>query len=101
MEYRKSQLHAKVAVVDHSWATIGSSNCDGLSLFINQEANILIKDKDFSSQLSLAILYGMADGVIINKADYENIPWYRKFWYGCAFFIYSSIMRLVAVEDFM
>ncbi|WP_236422640.1 phospholipase D-like domain-containing protein, partial [Escherichia coli] len=32
VEYRKTQLHAKVAVVDDDWATVGSSNCDGLSL---------------------------------------------------------------------
>jgi cardiolipin synthase len=35
VEYRKTQLHAKVAVVDNDWATVGSSNCDALSLFVN------------------------------------------------------------------
>ncbi len=101
VEYRKSQLHAKIAVVDHTWATIGSSNCDGLSLFINHEANILIRDVDFSGQLSLAILYAIAEGIAVNQTDYENIPWYRKCWYGGAFFLYSAIMRLIAVEGFM
>jgi cardiolipin synthase len=100
-EYQKSQLHAKVAVVDNEWSTIGSSNCDGLSLFINQEANVLIKDHAFSAQLAEAILLGIADSVAINRADYENISWRRKFWYGCAFFIYSAVIRLIAVEDLM
>ena len=43
IEYRKTQLHAKVAVVDDDWATVGSSNCDGLSLFLNQEANMVVQ----------------------------------------------------------
>lgn len=101
VEYQKSQLHAKVAVIDDEWATIGSCNCDGLSLFVNHEANLLIKNQSFSTQLTEAILSGVADGKQIEPADYVNISWRRKFWYGCAFFIYSLIMRLIAVEDFM
>ena len=100
-EYRKSQLHAKVASVDDEWSTIGSCNCDGLSLLINQEANVLIKNQPFSRQLSLAILKGVDESVRISQIDYKNIPWRRKFWYGCAFFIYSAVIRLIAVEDFM
>ena len=100
-EYRKSQLHAKVAVVDNDWATIGSCNCDGLSLLINQEANILIKDHAFSAQLAVAIREGVSDGTRIASDDYQNIAWPRKFWYGCAFFIYSAVIRFIAVEDFM
>lgn len=101
VEYEKSQLHAKVAVVDDEWATIGSCNCDGFSLFVNQEANLLIKNQDFSKQLLHAILLGVADGKIINPSEYKDIPWQRKFWYGCAFLAYSLIMRLIAVEEFM
>jgi cardiolipin synthase len=48
VEYRKTQLHAKVAVVDDDWATVGSSNCDGLSLFVNQEANVVVRDAAFA-----------------------------------------------------
>ena len=35
-------MHAKVAVIDGAWSTVGSSNFDGLSL-PNHEANILIQ----------------------------------------------------------
>lgn len=100
-EYRKSQLHAKVATVDNQWATIGSSNCDGLSLFVNHEANILIRNHAFATQLTVAIRKGIAESVQINPADYENISRSRKFWYGCAFFIYSAVLRVISVEDFM
>ena len=50
-EYTGGFLHAKVAVVDRRWATVGSSNVDGLSLFLNQEANVVIKDAVFAQSL--------------------------------------------------
>lgn len=42
--YRKSMLHAKYAIIDDAWATMGSSNMDYLSLKHNREANIIIHD---------------------------------------------------------
>ena len=39
-EYAASFLHAKVAVVDMRWATVGSSNLDPLSLLLAREANV-------------------------------------------------------------
>ena len=50
-EYHLSFLHAKVAVVDGSWATVGSSNIDPYSLLMAREANIVVRDPDFSGQL--------------------------------------------------
>ena len=50
-EYRPSFLHAKVAVVDDDWATVGSSNIDPLSLLLNLEANVVVRDRAFASTL--------------------------------------------------
>ncbi len=50
-EYHLSFLHAKVAVVDSNWSTVGSSNIDPYSLLMAREANIVVRDPDFSSQL--------------------------------------------------
>lgn len=50
-EYCKRPLHGKVAVVDGEWATVGSSNLDPLSLALNLEANLLIRDRDFAATL--------------------------------------------------
>ena len=51
-EYRKSFLHAKVAVVDGHWATVGSSNIDPFSLLLSREANVVVDDESFGSSLS-------------------------------------------------
>jgi cardiolipin synthase A/B len=101
VEYRKTQLHAKVAVVDDDWATIGSSNYDGLSLFLNQEANVVIRDAKFSIELRRQIESGIADGVAIHFADYANIPWYKRFWYGVAFFFYETMIRVVTWSKYV
>jgi cardiolipin synthase len=50
-EYCKRPLHGKVAVVDGVWATVGSSNLDPLSLALNLEANVVIRDPAFASTL--------------------------------------------------
>ncbi|HYF21265.1 MAG TPA: cardiolipin synthase ClsB, partial [Ramlibacter sp.] len=51
-EYCERPLHGKVALVDDEWATIGSSNLDPLSLSLNLEANILVRDRGFNQELS-------------------------------------------------
>jgi len=51
-EYTRSFLHAKVAVVDGRWATVGSSNIDPLSLLLAREANVMMQDTAFAKELS-------------------------------------------------
>lgn len=50
-EYRVRPLHGKVALMDDEWATVGSSNLDPLSLALNLEANVIIRDRGFNGQL--------------------------------------------------
>ncbi|MBK9362913.1 MAG: cardiolipin synthase ClsB [Rubrivivax sp.] len=50
-EYTPAFLHAKVALVDDDWATVGSSNIDPLSLLVNLEANVVVRDHGFARVL--------------------------------------------------
>ena len=50
-EYHRSMLHAKVAVIDDHWATVGSSNIDPYSLLMAREANVFVRDAGFSGEL--------------------------------------------------
>ncbi len=50
-EYCQRPLHGKVALVDEEWSTVGSSNLDPLSLSLNLEANVLIRDRTFNQHL--------------------------------------------------
>ena len=60
-EYHKSFLHAKVAVVDGHWATVGSSNIDPFSLLLAREANVVVDDRAFAAQLRASLL-GLIEG---------------------------------------
>jgi cardiolipin synthase A/B len=61
-EYHKSFLHAKVAVVDGCWATVGSSNIDPFSLLVAREANVVIEDRAFAAELRQSLAEAMAAG---------------------------------------
>ena len=50
-EYTERPLHAKVAVIDDHWATVGSSNLDPTSLSLNLEANVVVRDQVFAAVL--------------------------------------------------
>jgi cardiolipin synthase len=50
-EYCDRPLHGKVAIVDRQWSTVGSSNLDPLSLSLNLEGNLIIRDEAFNQRL--------------------------------------------------
>ena len=69
-EYRKSYMHSKVAVIDGEWATVGSSNIDPFSLLLAREANVVVSDKTFATQLRADILSTIQDGA--SKLSHED-----------------------------
>ena len=50
-EYKQRALHGKVALIDQEWSTVGSSNLDPLSLALNLEANLFIRDRALNHHL--------------------------------------------------
>ena len=58
-EYCERPLHGKVAVMDDRWSTVGSSNLDPLSLSLNLEANVIVRDQAFNQTLSERLDYLM------------------------------------------
>lgn len=53
-EYMQAFLHAKAAVVDDAWSTVGSSNIDPMSLLLNLEANVVVDDTTFANDVRRA-----------------------------------------------
>ena len=74
-EYEKSFLHAKVAVIDSHWATVGSSNLDPLSLLLAREANVVVEDVAFATDLRTRLLAAIASqGRLIDAVTYGQRP---------------------------
>jgi len=82
-EYNRSYLHAKVAVIDQHWATVGSSNIDPFSLLLAREANIFVEDQHFADELRSSLKTAIAEEstpvMQINKGffswHYHAINW--------------------------
>jgi cardiolipin synthase A/B len=90
-EYEASFLHAKVAVVDGHWATVGSSNLDPLSLLLAREANVVVEDSVFAGQLREQLCAAIAtNGSRIDPAVYSQRPFGQRLLGHVAY----ALMRL-------
>lgn len=56
-EYCRRPMHGKVAVVDGTISTVGSSNLDPLSLFLNLEANLFVQDEKLGADLRTRLMH--------------------------------------------
>ncbi|MDN3920829.1 cardiolipin synthase ClsB [Roseateles violae] len=68
-EYMPAYLHAKVAVVDGYWATVGSSNIDPLSLLLNLEANVIVLDQGFAAALQAEFDAALRDSLQVQRSS--------------------------------
>ncbi len=66
-EYRAGFMHAKVAVIDGWWATVGSSNIDPFSLWLAREGNVVVRDRGFAAALRTSLMKEMERGAHLIK----------------------------------
>lgn len=92
-EYAPSFLHAKVAVVDGQWCTVGSSNLDPLSLLLAREANVVIDDRAFAGVLRQRLLRAVEEGQAMEPASFAQRPWRERLLEHVAL----AVMRLALV----
>ncbi len=93
-EYRDSELHAKVAVVDGRRATVGSSNIDPFSLLLAREANLVIDDAGFAGELRQRLHQAIARSVALDPAGWRRRPWPRRVLSWVA---YESVRLMVGL----
>jgi len=90
-EYHRSMLHAKVAVVDDHWATVGSSNIDPYSFLMAREANVFVRDGSFNAELKAQLVEMIGAGSRQVIADDWQL---RPRLYKAAIWIAYGIVRL-------
>lgn len=74
-EYAPSFLHAKVAVIDGHWSTVGSSNLDPLSLLLAREANVVVDDARFARDLRQRLVHAMEhEGQVVSETAMLQRP---------------------------
>jgi cardiolipin synthase len=97
-EYEKSFMHAKVAVIDGHWATVGSSNIDPFSLLLAKEANVVIRDDRFAGELRASLLHAIESGAReMSAAELDRQPVHSRFlrWLS-----YALVRALVGVTGY-
>ena len=94
-EYAPSALHAKVAVVDDRWSTVGSTNLDPLSMLLAREANVMSTDRRFAS-----LLRSYLDGIVLSAGHTLDVaaligrPWHQRLLDRVAFGIMRATLFL-------
>lgn len=73
-QYTSGKMHAKFAVVDGVWVTIGSTNFDNLSFKRNDESNLNIFDKKVASQLDIIFLRDLASSQFLDLVSFRRRP---------------------------
>ncbi|MBI4741568.1 MAG: hypothetical protein HY777_08515 [Betaproteobacteria bacterium] len=75
-EYRRSFLHAKVAVIDAHWSTVGSSNIDPFSLLLAREANVVARNTRFAEELRASLNKAMDEGATeLHPQLWRQLSW--------------------------
>ncbi len=73
-EHSTSLLHAKTAVVDKVWSTVGSTNMDSMSLLHNDEVNAVILSHEFADEMEKMFVRDLADSRQILWDEWKKRP---------------------------
>jgi cardiolipin synthase len=95
-EYHKSYLHAKVAVIDRRWSTVGSSNIDPFSLLLAREANVIVDDELFANQLRLCLENAMVEeSTRVLQEKWKDQSWISRTMSWVSYYIVRVLRGMV------
>lgn len=99
-EYHTSFMHSKVAVIDRRWATVGSSNIDPISLWLAREANIVVDDTGFATQLREDLEQAIRiDAKRVFLKDWNNLGLLRRSTVWLVYNLVRMAMGVVGLPD--
>lgn len=86
--YTAGFLHEKVVVIDDTYASVGSANCDNRSFRLNFEATSVVADPAFVQRVSSMLEEDMASATDVSRQRPADLPFWKR--------VGSSIARLFA-----
>jgi cardiolipin synthase len=78
-EYRRRVLHAKSAVIDGRWSTIGTYNLDYQSFRSNLEVNVAVIDEAFGAQMESSYRRDLAESDEVDAREFRNRSYGDRF----------------------
>ncbi|TSA49231.1 MAG: cardiolipin synthase ClsB [Nitrosomonadales bacterium] len=99
-EYHASFMHSKVAVIDGHWATVGSSNIDPFSLLLAREANVVVDDVGFATELREDIENSIRAGAHLVRPDHwKRDHWLRRMLAWAAYGFIRGSLGIIGYPD--
>jgi cardiolipin synthase len=83
-EYRNALLHAKTAVIDGVWSTVGSTNLDYWSLLSDDEVNAVVLSREFAGEMEQMFAKDLAASDEILWETWRKRPLLRRLKEGFA-----------------
>ncbi|HEY0491105.1 MAG TPA: cardiolipin synthase [Telluria sp.] len=74
-ELQVAVLHAKAAVIDSTWSTVGSANIDRRSFLHNYELNVVVLDPGFGMEMESAFNEDLRDSKQVTLEQWRKRPW--------------------------
>ncbi len=74
-EYQPRMLHAKVAIADGQWATLGTANLDYRSLLQNYELNLVSRDPDLCQRLQAQFESDLTEATPVCATRWRQRRW--------------------------
>jgi cardiolipin synthase A/B len=75
-ERKNALLHAKTAVIDGVWSTVGSSNLDWRSFLHNDEVNAVVLGPEFGQEMELMFTNDLERATLIEAREWNQ----RSLW---------------------
>ena len=79
-EWREALMHAKTAVIDSAWSSIGSTNLDWRSFVHNYEADVIVYDAGFAREMEARFRRDVAAGTRIDPEAWKMRGAGEKVW---------------------
>jgi cardiolipin synthase len=83
-EYQPTMMHAKVMLVDGLWSMFGSANFDNRSLELNDELNVLARNRELTERLAEDFERDVTMSRRITTEDWQRRSWRERarevFW---------------------
>jgi len=71
-ERRNALLHAKTAVIDGVWSTVGSTNMDYWSLLNDDEVNAIVLSREFAAEMEKTFANDLAESHEIKREEWQE-----------------------------
>lgn len=97
-EYQPGFMHAKVAVIDKLWLTVGSTNIDPFSLLAAREANVLVRDADLARELRDDLLRLVVQhSLAVRLEDIDGQVWWQR---GLNWLAYQLVRGMLGLTGY-